>query len=61
MLQMSVFGLIETVIHHTAKQKHSVKSSTVLCAKKIVNSLQFLTIRVIFHKAIPEVKVSLLS
>lgn len=56
--EMSVFELIETVRRHTAKQKHSLKSSIVVRAK-MVNSLSFLTIGVIFHILIPEV--SLLS
>lgn len=57
--EMSVFELIETVRRHTAKQKHSLKSSIVVRAKMVVNSLSFLTIGVIFHILIPEV--SLLS
>lgn len=56
---MPVFKLIETVRHHKAKQKYSVKSSIALCAKMVFNSLSFLTTGVIFHIVIPEV--SLLS
>lgn len=51
--EMSVFKLIETVRDQAAKQKHSVKSNIVLCAK-MVNSFSFLTTGIIFHTVIPE-------
>lgn len=53
--EMSVFKLIETVRDQAAKQKQSVKSSIVLCAKMVVNSLSFLTTGIIFHIVIAEV------